>query len=229
MAGMLTRAHLEQELLKIKGEESKIDAELALFFKSASNESSSGNSFASYDIPNTLKKIQEFAPCFEVVEQDSKKFVNQVEDCRALSERISGIVRRLDTMQIRSQQALACTESIIDLKNNKMKITKAIEDKNLVLAVKYIKQTHSVDEKASLMNSDDYTAILEKEKEVKALVQKDFATAIADSNIKQVMSLCPLLQTLGLEAEARDSFLDFMEVSCCVACSLVGVSWVRWC
>jgi hypothetical protein len=145
---MLTRAHLEQELLKIKGEEATIDAELAQFFKSGGSESSSssrsGNtkSFASYDIPSTLKKINEFAPSFEVVEQDSKKFVNQVEDCRALSDRISGVVRRLDMMQIRSQQALACTESIIDLKNNKAKITKAIEDKNLVLAVKFIKQTH---------------------------------------------------------------------------------------
>ena len=113
-------------------------------------------------------------------------------------------------MQIRSRQALACTEDIINLKDSKIKIINAIESKDLTLAVRYIKQVHQIEAKA-FENSDDYSIILEREQEVKELVKKEFAEAIADCNIKSVMSLCPLLQTLGLESEARDSFLDFVE------------------
>ena len=60
---------------------------------------------------------------------------------------------------------------------------------------------------------------MEKEKELKDLVQQEFNNAITEANIKSVMSLCPLLQTLGLEAEARDSFLQFVETSVFIAVS----------
>ena len=43
------------------------------------------------------------------------------------------------------------------------------------------------------------------------MVKDEFDRAIEVSDIKSVMSLCPLLQTLGLETEARDSFLAFVE------------------
>ena len=38
------------------------------------------------------------------------------------------------------------------------------------------------------------------------------------------MSLCPLLQTLGLETSARDKFLDFMTTSVFIAVSADGIS-----
>jgi hypothetical protein len=44
--------------------------------------------------------------------QDSKKLSIQVEDGRSISDKMSMIIRRLDLMQIRAQQALACTEDI---------------------------------------------------------------------------------------------------------------------
>ena len=89
MVGELTRRDLEDELSKIVLEESKIDAELAQYFGS-SGETGDNNtlSFESYDIPNTLNKIKDFAPCFEAIEKDSNKLVGQIEECSALSERM---------------------------------------------------------------------------------------------------------------------------------------------
>ena len=67
--------------------------------------------------------------------------------------------------------------------------------------------------------SDDIANILEEEKQVKLMVQTKFKEAIETSDMASVVSLCPLLQTLGLENDARDSFLDFMEKTVFVAVS----------
>ena len=64
-------------------------------------------------------------------------------------------------MQVRSQQALVCIEDIINLKDYKIKIIKAVESKDLSLAVRHIKQVHEIEIKA-LHNSEDYSTILEK-------------------------------------------------------------------
>lgn len=64
-------------------------------------------------------------------------------------------------MQVRSQQALVCIEDIINLKDYKIKIIKAVESKDLSLAVRHIKQVHEIEIKA-LQNSEDYSTILEK-------------------------------------------------------------------
>ena len=107
---------------------------------------------------------------------------------------------------MRSQQALACTEDIINLKDCKAKIFAAIEQRDLSAAVSIIRQVHSIELKAAkvllvalgdnrrnmissicyviLQVSEDFDIIMEKEKEVKQLVQKDFGEAIAASNIK---------------------------------------------
>lgn len=100
----------------------------------------------------------------------------------------------------------------------------AIEEQNLSLAVSFIRQVHEIDVKAA-KTSDDFEVILQKEAELKELVKIEFAGAIAQSNtdaqsnINAVMALCPLLQTLGLESEARDDFLVFVEKSIFVAIS----------
>jgi hypothetical protein len=57
------------------------------------------------------------------------------------------------------------------------------------------------------------------EKDLRELVRKEFINAMEDSNVNSVVSLCPLLQTLGLETEARDNFLDFMERTVFIAVS----------
>ena len=67
--------------------------------------------------------------------------------------------------------------------------------------------------------SDDIANIKEEEKQVKTMVQTKFTHAIENSDMASVVSLCPLLQTLGLENDARDSFLDFMEKTIFVAVS----------
>lgn len=220
MAGF-NKADIEAELAGLLEDENQIDQELAQYFRVlAGGKSSHGSSlsFESFDISSSLAKIDSYASSFEAMQQDTKKLANQVEDGRILSERLSNVVRRLDNMQIRSQQALAVTEDIINLKDCKVKLIAAIEEKNLTLAVKYIRQAHEIDLKAA-KTSDDFEVILSKEKEVKEMVQTAFGAAITDSNIKLVMSLCPLLQTLGLESEARDKFLDFVEKTIFIAVS----------
>lgn len=205
------RRELEAELAKLRSHEAEIDADLRQYFSELSGEySSSSAKHDSSDLRSNVKKIEKFSPCFEAMGQDSKKLAAQVEDCRQLSDKMSMIVRRLDIMQIRAQQALACTEDIINLKDCKLRMLTAMEEKNLPLAVSYIKQVHDIDLQAAKA-SDDFGAIQQTERELRVMVKDEFEKAIESSNISAVMSLCPLLQTLGLETEARDSFLAFVE------------------
>jgi hypothetical protein len=221
------RCCIESELGVLQKEEIKIDAELTQYFSIIAGTSgrSGGmrSSFESLDISSSVEKLGKFGPTYEAMQQDSKKLVAQVEDCRALSDKLSSIVRRLDTMQIRAQQTLACTEDIINLKDCKTKIISAIEDHNLSAAVGYLRQVNEIDVLAA-RSSDDFEIIKEKEAVVKKMVQMEFKKAISASDIKCVMELCPLLQTLGLEAEARDSFLDFVEASVFIAVSADAAS-----
>lgn len=217
------RPVLQDELRRLLAEESQIDSELSQYFgmiagPKTKSTAKSNLSFASLDIASTVNKLEQSGPVFEAMQQDSKKLAAQVEDCRALSERLSSIVRLLDTKQIRAQQTLACTEDIINLKECKTKIIAAIEERNLSVAVSYLRQVHEIDVVAA-KSSDDYEIIKEKEQVVKSMVQQEFASAISSSNIKSVMALCPLLQTLGLETEARDTFLDFVETTVFTAVS----------
>lgn len=221
MAIIVSKKEIQAELNKLIAEESAFDNDLKQYFTALAGGKSlpsSTKSFDSADLGNNIKKIEEFSPCFEAMIQDSKKLANQVEDCRALSDRLNIIVRRLDVMQIRAQQALACTEDVINLKDCKSKITAAMEAGNLPLAVSFIRQVHDVDLQAAKA-SDDYGSIQQAEKEVAIMVQNDFNKAIEESNINRVMSLCPLLQTLGLEEKARDTFIGFVEKTVFIAVS----------
>ena len=220
MAGNVLRQELEAELLKLNQQEAVLDNELREFFTALSSNSSAGrlSNFDSVSMINSVNKIEQFAPVFEAMTQDSKKLAAQVEDGRSLSDKMSMIIRRLDLMQIRAQQALACTEDIINLKECKIRMLKAMEDGNLPQAVSYIRQVHDIDVEAAKA-SDDYGEIMNAEKDLRELVRKEFVKAMEDSNVNSVVALCPLLQTLGLETEARDNFLDFMERTVFIAVS----------
>ena len=220
---LISKKELQAELNKLITEESAFDSDLRQYFNALADGKSlqsSLKSFDSVDLGNNIKKIEEFSPCFEAMIQDSKKLANQVEDCRTLSDRLSIIVRRLDIMQIRAQQALACAEDVMNLKEFKSKIIGAMEQNQLPLAVSFIRQVHDIDLQAAKA-SDDYGAIQQAEREVKIMVQNDFNKAIDENNINKVMSLCPLLQTLGLEEEARDTFLTFVEKLYLLQCQLI--------
>lgn len=93
-----------------------------------------------------------------------------------------------------------------------------MEQENLPLAVSIIRQVHDIDLQAAKA-SDDYGAIQQAEREVKIMVQNEFNKSIEENNINKVMSLCPLLQTLSLEEEARDTFLTFVEKTVFIAVS----------
>ena len=230
----VARRELLAELARLRDAESSFDGELQQIFSNITNKKLEGGAqggavagskkpsgsaaFDATDLSNNVRRVEQFAPCYEAMVQDSKKLVVQVEDCRALSDRLSVMVRRLDLKQSRAQQALSCTDDIISLKECKVKLQSAIDDGNLPLAVGCIRQVHAIDKQIS-SSCDDYAAILSAEQTVKSLVQSEFSTAIQASDLDKVVALCPLLQTLGLEAEARDSFLDFIE-----ATVFIGVS-----
>lgn len=226
---LFSRKDLEQELERVNAEEAAIDAELREYFHNISQPrafSSKRSAFdhSAVDITNNIKKVELFSPMLEVISQDSKKLVHQIDECRQLSDRLSAMVRRLDMMQMRSQQALACTEDVINLKDCKIKLQASIEDKDLQQAVQCIKLFHTIDLEAA-KNSDDYDAILTAENETRSLVRDALNAAMASSDISAVVALCPLLQTLGLEVEARDNFLNFIESTVFIAVSAdAGVS-----
>lgn len=217
------RASLQAEMSLLDTAEAHIDEELQTFFQSLSlsdfNDSvnSSGEKSSSGDAGISAEsmgaaaaKIASFSPHFEGMVQNAKKLALQVNDCHALSDRVSVMVRRLDTMQIRAQQALACTEDVLNLKTLRAQLTQLVRDRDLPNAVRCLQQVHKISPEAA-STSEDYAHILQQEKEVQGLVQADFAAAISTNKLADVMALCPLLQTLGLEASARDQFLDFVE------------------
>eukprot|EP00605_Chrysophyceae_sp_TOSAG23-4_P002477 GSChrysophyteH1.ASY1.ANO1.2739.1 assembled CDS len=201
------RRSLEVELERVIAEEDALNSELSEFFATISG---SSNSTEISELSATVSKIEAFSPHFEGMVQNSKKLSLQVDDCHALSDRVSVMVRRLDTMQLRAQQALACTEDILTLKDCRKHLQDAMDARDLVRAVDIVKQVKKISPEAAA-TSDDYAKILEQESIVKELVQTEFTKAIESSNTTAVMALCPLLQTLGLETTARDQFLDFVE------------------
>jgi hypothetical protein len=217
------RSLLLNKLQSLNEEEEKVNQELSYHLQqllgksnslplssNSTTHSHSGNQIEHINIVEDLDKVKNFEPVYESILQNAKKLSAQVEDCNNLSERLSSIVRKLDLKQIRAKKALSCTEDILSLKDCKHRILQAIEDRNLSVAVSCLRQVHEINEKAA-KTSEDYEIIVEKEKEVKEMVRNEFQSAITESNTSKVMSLCPLLQTLGLETEARDNFLSYME------------------
>jgi hypothetical protein len=227
------RRELEAELKELRDQEAAAEADLDQSFEDVmgSRGKVSGNSggmrfnsvFDMSGVENSLRKIEGFSPYYEAMLEDSRKLAVQVEDCRALSDRVNVIVRRLDNMQIRSQKALACTEDIINLKESKSILQAAIDEKNLHAAVRCLQMVHHIDKQAADA-SEDYKEIMKLEGSVKDLVQADFDDAINKNELNDVMSLCPLLQTLGLETTARDRFLEFVTANVFIAVSADGAS-----
>lgn len=110
-----------------------------------------------------------------------------------------------------------------------------MEEKDFITAVKYLRQVHAIDAVITT-NSEDYQMILNYEESIKNMIRNEFHEAITANDTNQglnyvsisitqiklinyfslmmkyiVMKLVPLLQTLGLENEAREDLLTFME------------------
>lgn len=217
---MSIKQELEQELNKLKALEEAIDNDLDMYISViTSGKSLSRNvTYESSDVKYHVGKIEQLQPLFEVILEDSKKLMNQVSECQNLSDRLSLLVRRLDIIQIRSQQALACTEDVINLKECNSALLNAIENLDLITAVGLIKQINDIDDEAA-RSSDEYGSIQQAKRDVRQLVQKEFDNAIVNSDLGNIVKLCPLLQTVGLENEARDLFLNFMESNVFIAMS----------
>ena len=86
------RRVLEEELLKVKAQEEEVENELRVYFSALSDGrslQSKGLAFESADLSNNINKIVGFSQNYEAMEQDAKKLSAQVDDCRALSDRLS--------------------------------------------------------------------------------------------------------------------------------------------
>lgn len=194
------RQRLEQELQDLLVEEAK---------------HKDGNAQHNYQIVfapvlSQLSRVEKTGSIYEAVEQDSGKLRTQVESCRALSQRLTQQIKRLDLLHTRASEALVYVEDILNLKEAKNDILEAVRAGDLSRAVGILKRVHSI-QSLSVQPTEDSLAIQTAEEEVRLLVKKEFSNAIESSNVEAVMSLCPLLQSLGLETEARDEFLAFMD------------------
>ena len=197
------RQRLEQELQDLLAEEAR------------SADTGGGEGHHNYQIVfapllSQLSKVERTGGVFEAVLQDSSKLRTQVEACRALSQRLTLQVKRLDSMHTRASDTLVYVDDILNLKEARNDILEAVRSGDLSRAVGILKRVHSI-QSLSVQPTDDYLAIKTAEEEVRLLVRKEFSNAIESSNVEAVMALCPLLQSLGLETEARDEFLAFMD------------------
>ncbi len=231
------KTSLLRELRELEALEAAIDGEIVDYFEGiASNKSISltcntddggtSNTIASdlcNSLMNTNERIVSFNPFYEAMTQESKKLAMQISECCKISDRMSTIVRRLDLMQMHAQEALACTEDIMNLKECKIKMKSAIDEGNLPLAVSIVRQVQKIDIETAKA-CDDYNIIQTQEKDLRSLVQKEFSKSMEVNDIKGVMTICPLLQTLGLEVEARDEFINFIERTVFIAVSADAVT-----
>ena len=231
------KSSLLRELHELEALEAAIDNEIVDYFEGISSNKSislvsttddggTTSTIASdlcNSLTNTNERIVSFNPFYEAMTQESKKLAVQINECCKISDRMSSIVRRLDLMQMHAQEALACTEDIMNLKECKIKMKTAIDEGNLPLAVSIVRQVQKIDIETAKA-CDDYGVIQNQEKDLRVLVQREFSKAMEVSDIKGVMILCPLLQTLGLEVEARDEFINFIERTVFIAVSADAVT-----
>lgn len=225
MKSSIFRKDLENELNKVISDEKSIDSELRDYFSSLSSKNGTKGTRAVFDNDELLqssKKIESFLPYFEVIGQSSTRLCSQIDECRALSDRLNVLVRRLNTMQVKAQEALACTNNILDLKNSRQLINSFLQENNLVAAINALKKIHEID-KFLVENSEDATDISVLESTLRDRLWSEFNTAVENANLDQVMKLCPLLQTCSLEVDARDLFLEFMEKNVFIAINAEAV------
>jgi hypothetical protein len=214
------RHELEAELKELNTKERELDDDLLSEFAAFGSIADSRHTinFDSADFMLNLTKIEQYAPALEAMEIDSCKLATQIKSCRALSDRLSIMVRQLDVSKIRSQQALTCAESILNIKAFKLRLQTAIDEENLVAATESLSLIKAIDERVTSVCEDQET-VRELEEILKRLVRKAFNVAIKENDISSVISMCPLLQPVGLEIEARETFLAFMEETILIAIS----------
>ena len=124
------KSSLLRELHELEALEAAIDNEIVDYFEGISSNKSislvsttddggTTSTIASdlcNSLTNTNERIVSFNPFYEAMTQESKKLAVQINECCKISDRMSSIVRRLDLMQMHAQEALACTEDIMNLK-----------------------------------------------------------------------------------------------------------------
>ena len=85
MAGSVLRSELENELIKLNQQETILDNELREFFTALKGGGTGRlNNFDSASMFNSVNKIEQFAPIFEAMIQDSKQLASQVDDGRSI-------------------------------------------------------------------------------------------------------------------------------------------------
>lgn len=98
---------LNEEIQQLDDEAKQIEIELAEQFKSLIDNNTTSSTFQNTEAIN---------PILENLQQNTLKMYQQVEGCKNLSERLSSLVRQLDSKQMRAQKTLSITEDILNLK-----------------------------------------------------------------------------------------------------------------
>ncbi|RYY85308.1 hypothetical protein EON63_07665, partial [archaeon] len=221
---MLHKKALENELATLVAEEDSISAELDTFFRHLQDPAHqvtpilpSGGNFgmlsntlyaSNINLGTEVNKLGKVDLILESLENQSQKLSSQVQDCKHLSEHLSKIVRQLDHKQMAAQRALATTEDILSLKDCKNALFTAINQHDLVSAVKSLRQVSHMDQKA-IQNSEDYIVVKEKEGEIKQMVLQAFQNAIETNDIDSVLVFCPMLTFLHIHNEVLHNLLAY--------------------
>jgi len=219
------RDDLEKEIENLSKQGAEVESELDFMLNALASgqyvsriTDSSKSNYESSDLTASLQKVENFLPIFEAMGSSSSKLADQVEGCREVSDRLSLLVRRLDTIQICAQKALAATEDVLSMREFRDRLKEALREKDLPAAASYVRRVNDMDPEAAQV-ADEYDEVRDMERQLKGLIKDEFAVAIQGDSVDAVLLLCPLLQTLGLETTARDDFLSFMEKNSFIAIS----------
>jgi len=192
---------IENELKILDDEEKKINNELEHYINNKGVVSPS-------ELLNSLSKVEIYNTSFEILTKDSKKLINQINNCSELSDRLSTVIRHLDTKSVRVEAAIGCCENFINLRQYKTKIEDAIEAGDLPIAISYLERLKSI-ELTSEELQGEFRFIHIFQNELRKLLDEAFKKAINDQDMHAVVRYCPLLRTVELEADARDVFIEF--------------------
>lgn len=192
---------IASELKLLDEEENKINDDLEHYI-------SNKGPVSPNDLLICLKRIESYNTSFEILSQDSLKLTNQVKNCCELSDRLSTVIRHLDTKSLRVEAVIGCCENFINLRQYKSKIEDAIEAGDLPIAISYLDRLKHIELTPEEKNNE-FKFIGVFQRELRKLLDESFRKAINEQDMSAVVRYCPLLRTVDLEAEARDVFVNF--------------------
>lgn len=209
---------LQRELKQLDDERKTVDFDIQeslnglLTHSAALSMSLDGKKLTSTNngLSQSIHRLEDFSASLEALANNVQRLNQQTESCWHVSDRLSYLVRQLDSRQSRVQEAISCCDSIINVKMYRSELEAAIERNELPAAVAISVKARDLE---SMLDEDneELKALKTAEEVVRVLVKQSFSRAIEENNMKDVMAACRLLQPMNLETEVRDNFLEYAE------------------